>query len=137
MSFKTNVNRSKTKKWVEAKKNAYDGDDWGDYDEYDEYGASEPDPYASAAPQAHGYGQPGRSFTDPQRQAQPQSGRRYVTAKAQQKAALLNRLQEFIRSWRRTASFLRLYRTTAAAARTGPVRTSGLATNERCSVRLQ
>ena len=32
MSFKTNVNRAKTKKWVQAKKNAYDGDDWGDYD---------------------------------------------------------------------------------------------------------
>lgn len=37
VSFKTNVNRAKTKKWVQAKKNAYDGDDWGDYDEYDEY----------------------------------------------------------------------------------------------------
>ncbi|KAJ4357346.1 uncharacterized protein N0V89_001921 [Didymosphaeria variabile] len=74
----------KTKKWVEAKKNAYDGDDWGDYDEYDEYGASEPDPAPPsaqyAASQARGYGQrldqPGRSFTDPQRQGPPQLGRR-------------------------------------------------------------
>ncbi|KAL1612097.1 hypothetical protein SLS60_000320 [Paraconiothyrium brasiliense] len=84
VSFKTNVNRMKTKKWVEAKKNAYDGDDWGDYDEYDEYGASEPDPPPPAdqyaASQARGYGQrfdqPGRSFTDPQRQGPPQPGRR-------------------------------------------------------------
>ncbi|KAL5384122.1 hypothetical protein DPSP01_005596 [Paraphaeosphaeria sporulosa] len=84
VSFKTNVNRMKTKKWVEAKKNAYDGDDWGEYDEYDEYGASEPDPPPAsaqyAAPQAQAYGQgleqPGRSFTDPQRQGQPQLGRR-------------------------------------------------------------
>ncbi|KAF1975402.1 hypothetical protein BU23DRAFT_579078 [Bimuria novae-zelandiae CBS 107.79] len=83
VSFKTNVNRMKTKKWVEAKKNAYDGDDWGDYDEYDEYGASEqepPPPAQHAAPQARGYGQrfdqPGRSFTDPQRQGPPPSGRR-------------------------------------------------------------
>ncbi|KAF2440253.1 hypothetical protein P171DRAFT_435084 [Karstenula rhodostoma CBS 690.94] len=84
VSFKTNVNRMKTKKWVEAKKNAYDGDDWGDYDEYDEYGASEQDPPSAsaqyAAPQAQAYGQrfdqPGRSFTDPQRPGQPQLGRR-------------------------------------------------------------
>lgn len=36
ISFKTNVNRMKTKRWVEAKKISYDGDDWGD-DEYGEY----------------------------------------------------------------------------------------------------
>ncbi|KAE8379205.1 hypothetical protein BDV26DRAFT_173182 [Aspergillus bertholletiae] len=36
ISFKTNVNRAKTKRWVEAKKISYDGNDWGD-DEYDEY----------------------------------------------------------------------------------------------------
>ncbi|KAF1814651.1 hypothetical protein P152DRAFT_472391 [Eremomyces bilateralis CBS 781.70] len=40
-SFKTNVNRAKTKRWVEAKSYSYDGDDWGDYDEVDEYGASQ------------------------------------------------------------------------------------------------
>lgn len=37
-SFNTNVNRAKTKKWVEAKSYSYDGDDWGDVDDYDEYG---------------------------------------------------------------------------------------------------
>ena len=37
-SFKTNVNRAKTKRWVEAKSYSYDGDDWGDVDDYDEYG---------------------------------------------------------------------------------------------------
>ena len=36
-SFKTNVNRAKTKRWVEAKSYTYDGDDWGDVDDYDEY----------------------------------------------------------------------------------------------------
>lgn len=35
-SFKTNVNRQKTKRWVEAKTYAYDGDDWGEADDYDE-----------------------------------------------------------------------------------------------------
>jgi hypothetical protein len=64
VSYKTNLNRAKTRKWVEAKKNAYDGDDWGDYDEYDEYGVDTPpqQPEPSAA-------QPSRSFTDPYRQA--------------------------------------------------------------------
>ena len=44
-SFKTNVNRAKTKRWVEAKSYSYDGDDWGDVDDYDEYpGYDEPEP---------------------------------------------------------------------------------------------
>ncbi|KAI5249309.1 hypothetical protein E4T43_00924 [Aureobasidium subglaciale] len=38
-AFKTNVNRSKTRKWAEAKNYTYDGDDWGGYDPYDEYGS--------------------------------------------------------------------------------------------------
>jgi hypothetical protein len=49
VSFKTNVNRAKTKKWVQAKKNAYDGDDWGGYDEYDEYGVNQ-EPQQPQAP---------------------------------------------------------------------------------------
>ncbi|KAF9892806.1 hypothetical protein FE257_000395 [Aspergillus nanangensis] len=36
VTFRTNVNRAKTKRWVEAKKYSYDGNDWGE-DEYDEY----------------------------------------------------------------------------------------------------
>ncbi|KAL3475073.1 hypothetical protein BJX99DRAFT_259830 [Aspergillus californicus] len=36
VSFKPNVNRAKTKRWVDAKKYSYDGDDWGE-DEYGEY----------------------------------------------------------------------------------------------------
>ncbi|KAB8071704.1 hypothetical protein BDV29DRAFT_178720 [Aspergillus leporis] len=43
ISFKTNVNRSKTKRWVEAKKISYDGNDWGD-DDFDEYDEEEPPP---------------------------------------------------------------------------------------------
>jgi hypothetical protein len=78
VSFKTNVNRAKTKKWVEAKKNAYDGDDWGEYDEYDEYGAEAP-PQPISGPRGYGQRfdqQPARSFTEPQRQGAPQPGRR-------------------------------------------------------------
>ena len=40
-SLKTNVNRAKTKRWVEAKSYTYDGDDWGDYDDDDQYGVEE------------------------------------------------------------------------------------------------
>ena len=44
-TFNTNVNRAKTKKWIEAKSYSYDGDDWGDVDDYDEYGGyDEPAP---------------------------------------------------------------------------------------------
>lgn len=41
ISFRKNVNRAKTKRWVEAKQYSYDGDDWGD-DEYDEYDDNPP-----------------------------------------------------------------------------------------------
>lgn len=42
-SYQVNVNRTKTKKWVEAKIHSYDGDDWG-ADEYDDEEESEPEP---------------------------------------------------------------------------------------------
>jgi hypothetical protein len=47
--FTANVNRAKTKKWVEAKSYSYDGDDWGEVDDYDEYGGyDEPEPAQKA-----------------------------------------------------------------------------------------
>ena len=50
-TFNTNVNRAKTKKWVEAKSYSYDGDDWGDVDDYDEYGGyDEPEPAPQPKP---------------------------------------------------------------------------------------
>ena len=52
-SFNTNVNRAKTKKWVEAKSYSYDGDDWGEVDDYDEYGGYDergPEPAPAAKP---------------------------------------------------------------------------------------
>ncbi|KAL8760783.1 MAG: hypothetical protein Q9184_003042 [Pyrenodesmia sp. 2 TL-2023] len=62
-SFKTNVNRAKTKRWVEAKSYSYDGDDWGDMDEYDEYGGyDEPPP----PPRPTGLRQQGQSASKDQ-----------------------------------------------------------------------
>ena len=61
-TFNTNVNRTKTKKWMDAKSYSYDGDDWGDVDDYDEYrGYDEPDP----APRPTGLRQRGQSATQP------------------------------------------------------------------------
>lgn len=61
-SFKTNVNRAKTKRWVEAKSYTYDGDDWGEVDDYDEYGGyDEPQP----PPKPTGLRQRGQSATHP------------------------------------------------------------------------
>jgi hypothetical protein len=52
VNFNTNVNRAKTKRWVEAKSYAYDGDDWGDGDEYDdEY--DEPAPPSASGQSQH------------------------------------------------------------------------------------
>jgi hypothetical protein len=67
VNFKTNVNRAKTKKWVTAKKNAYDGDDWGEYDEYDEYGVDQ-EPAQAEPPAAQRY------YAQPSQE--PQKGRR-------------------------------------------------------------
>lgn len=55
VSYKTNVNRTKTKKWTEAKNLNYDGDDWGGYDPYDEYGSYDDQQQAQAPAHAMGH----------------------------------------------------------------------------------
>lgn len=65
-SFKTNVGRTITKKWKDANKISYDGDDWGDDDEYDE-----PIPVSAGNPRHPAWGQQpnihpsNRSVTNP------------------------------------------------------------------------
>ncbi|KAJ9626747.1 hypothetical protein H2204_009892 [Knufia peltigerae] len=65
-SFKTNVGRTVTKKWKNANKISYDGDDWGDEDEYDE-----PIPVSAGNPRHPAWGQQpnihpsNRSVTNP------------------------------------------------------------------------
>lgn len=64
-SYKANVNRTKTRKWVEAKVQNYDGDDWGnDYDdEYDDGNDEpyEPEPMPSKPTKPTGLRQPGQT----------------------------------------------------------------------------
>ncbi|KAF1980701.1 hypothetical protein K402DRAFT_274928 [Aulographum hederae CBS 113979] len=69
-SFKTDVNRKKTKRWVEAKSYSYDGDDWADFDETDEYGVQSPSQPEPAKPtglrqKGQGVGETPRSVTGP------------------------------------------------------------------------
>lgn len=54
-SFQTNVNRQKTKRWVEAKSFSYDGDEWGDDDGYDEPEPHPPPQSTDNAPAARAY----------------------------------------------------------------------------------
>ncbi|KAI1744797.1 hypothetical protein F4680DRAFT_468651 [Xylaria scruposa] len=54
-TYKANVNRTKTRKWVEAKVQNYDGDDWGadEYDDYDDGNDQhDPEPEPLPAPAA-------------------------------------------------------------------------------------
>ncbi|KAK7972592.1 hypothetical protein PG988_006726 [Apiospora saccharicola] len=56
--YQTNINRTKTKKWVEAKVQNYDGDDWGD--DYDDEEPEEPPPPSKPT----GLRQPGQGATE-------------------------------------------------------------------------
>ncbi|KAI9777989.1 MAG: hypothetical protein M1816_004370 [Peltula sp. TS41687] len=77
-SFKTNVNRQKTKRWVEAKSYSYDGDDWGDVDDYDEYGAQAAVP--PPVPKPTGMRQKGQGVASPA----PTATIRHVTSAGSQ-----------------------------------------------------
>lgn len=63
-SFQTNVNRTKTKRWVEAKSFSYDGDDWGDDDD-DEEGNIEPDPHPPQSKKSAPSGRPPAPYGPP------------------------------------------------------------------------
>ena len=83
-NFKTNVNRSKTRKWAEAKNYSYDGDDWGGYDPYDEYGSyddKQDAPLPAAAPRRNSFetGEEVRSFSSGQQQPPPPSPPAHIT----------------------------------------------------------
>jgi len=56
-SFKTDLHRNKTKKWVEAPSYDYGGDDWGVADEYGEYGSYDDEPQPQSQPGNSYHGQ--------------------------------------------------------------------------------
>ncbi|KAI0172980.1 hypothetical protein GGR52DRAFT_430342 [Hypoxylon sp. FL1284] len=65
-TYKTNVNRTKTRKWVEAKVQNYDGDDWGNEyeDEYDEPEQEPPPTSRVTSLRQNSHPQP-RTFSQP------------------------------------------------------------------------
>lgn len=97
-SFRTNPNRAKTKRWVEAKSYSYDGDDWGDADDFDEYN----DPPTSAPQKPTGLRQRGQSATNPAQVPNPSyqgppHGVRSVTNPQTQQNSTLVRSNSFDR----------------------------------------
>lgn len=68
-SYKTNVNRQKTRKWVEAKSVDYGGDDWGEDDYYDD----EPPPPPPATSKPTGLRQKGQAMQSPISPGEPSS----------------------------------------------------------------
>ncbi|KAK7731079.1 hypothetical protein SLS53_008797 [Cytospora paraplurivora] len=76
--YKVNVSRQKTRKWVEAKAQNYDGDDWGAEDEYDEYDHND-DGTDTGRPE---YDQPAQQqpIPQPQRPGRLTAGLRAISA---------------------------------------------------------
>ncbi|KAI9720754.1 MAG: hypothetical protein M1828_005545 [Chrysothrix sp. TS-e1954] len=79
-SFKTDVQRAKTKKWVEAKTYNYDGGDWGDEDDDDEDYNEPPPPQKPTGMRQRGQGSfpPGevmQSIPSPAEQSMPSKTR--------------------------------------------------------------
>ncbi|KAM3089547.1 hypothetical protein ACMFMG_001133 [Clarireedia jacksonii] len=76
ISYRANVNRQKTKKWAEAKKIDYGGDDWGDDDAYDDYGY-EPEPAPAPVSKPTGFRQQGQGLYGARDQSTDQSKKSY------------------------------------------------------------
>ncbi|PQE06275.1 SWI-SNF chromatin-remodeling complex protein [Rutstroemia sp. NJR-2017a BBW] len=76
ISYRANVNRQKTKKWAEAKKIDYGGDDWGDDDEYADYGY-EPEPAPAPVSKPTGFRQQGQGLYGAREQPVDQSKKSY------------------------------------------------------------
>ncbi|QSZ32146.1 hypothetical protein DSL72_001716 [Monilinia vaccinii-corymbosi] len=99
ISYRANVNRQKTKKWTEAKKIDYGGDDWGgddDYDLYDAYGNQlEPEPAPASASRPTGLRQPGQGLASPTGVLQDRGQKRYGDIQSASVGRALNRRNSF------------------------------------------
>ncbi|KAF7903133.1 hypothetical protein BELL_0902g00020 [Botrytis elliptica] len=97
ISYRANVNRQKTKKWAEAKKIDYGGDDWGDDDEYDPYDAygNELDPAPAPISKPTGLRQPGQGLPSARGMSQDRSQKSYGNLPSASVGSPLNRRNSF------------------------------------------
>ncbi|KAM0319604.1 hypothetical protein ACHAO8_001026 [Botrytis cinerea] len=97
ISYRANVNRQKTKKWAEAKKIDYGGDDWGDDDEYDPYDAygNEPEPAPAPISKPTGLRQPGQNLAGARGMSQDRSQKSYGNLPSASAGSALNRRNSF------------------------------------------
>ncbi|KAF7896697.1 uncharacterized protein EAF01_009100 [Botrytis porri] len=99
ISYRANVNRQKTKKWAEAKKIDYGGDDWGDDDEYDPYDAYgneiEPAPAPAPISKPTGLRQPGYGLPSARGMSQDRGQKNYGNLPSASVGSPLNRRNSF------------------------------------------
>ncbi|KAF5867855.1 uncharacterized protein Bfra_007050 [Botrytis fragariae] len=97
ISYRANVNRQKTKKWAEAKKIDYGGDDWGDDDEYDPYDAygNELEPAPAPISKPTGLRQPGQGLPSARGMSQDRSQKSYGNLPSASVGSPLNRRNSF------------------------------------------
>ncbi|APA15810.1 hypothetical protein sscle_15g105800 [Sclerotinia sclerotiorum 1980 UF-70] len=97
ISYRANVNRQKTKKWAEAKKIDYGGDDWGDDDEYDPYNAygNEPDPAPAPVSKPTGLRQQGQGLASMREMSQERGQKSYGSLPTASAGSALRRRNSF------------------------------------------
>ncbi|CAD6449019.1 d0711c98-185d-4612-9a97-d953f49e8c55 [Sclerotinia trifoliorum] len=97
ISYRANVNRQKTKKWAEAKKIDYGGDDWGDDDEYDPYNAygNEPDPAPAPVSKPIGLRQQGQGLASMREMSQERGQKSYGSLPTASAGSALRRRNSF------------------------------------------
>ncbi|RAL66728.1 hypothetical protein DID88_007511 [Monilinia fructigena] len=97
ISYRANVNRQKTKKWAEAKKIDYGGDDWGDDDDYDPYDAygHEPKPAPASVSKPTGLRQQAQGLTSATGISQDRGQKSYGNLPSASAGSALNRRNSF------------------------------------------
>ncbi|KAJ8067879.1 hypothetical protein OCU04_003466 [Sclerotinia nivalis] len=97
ISYRANVNRQKTKKWAEAKKIDYGGDDWGDDDEYDPYDAygNEPEPAPAPVSKPTGLRQQGQGLASTREMSQERGQKSYGNLPSASAGSALRRRNSF------------------------------------------
>ncbi|KAF7959435.1 hypothetical protein EAE96_001052 [Botrytis aclada] len=97
ISYRANVNRQKTKKWAEAKKIDYGGDDWGDDDEYDPYDAyrNEIEPAPAPVSKPTSLRQPSQELPSARGISQDRSQKSYSNLPSASVGSPLNRRNSF------------------------------------------